>query len=74
MNVKVDPEWGAPLTVASDQGAGALGFVGTVRKETVAAAAGFTTLAGDEFGGGPAMPMLPGTWNADQAGEAEEHD
>jgi PPE-repeat protein len=74
MNVKVDPEWGAPLTVASDQGAGALGFVGTVRKQPVAAAVGLTTLAGDEFGGGPAMPMLPGTWNADQAGEAEEHD
>jgi PPE-repeat protein len=74
MNVKVDPDWGTPLTVASDHGAGALGFPGTVRREPVAAALGLTTLAGDEFGGGPAMPMLPGTWNADQAGEAEEHD
>ena len=74
MNVKVDPAWGTPLTVASDHGAGALGFPGTVRREPVAAAVGLTTLAGDEFGGGPAMPMLPGTWNADQAGEAEEHD
>jgi PPE-repeat protein len=73
MNVKVDPAWGTPLTVASDHGAGALGFAGTVRREPVAAAAGLTTLAGDEFGGGPAMPMLPGTWNADHAGEAEEH-
>jgi PPE-repeat protein len=72
MNVKVDPAWGAPLTVASDHGAGALGFPGTVRREPVAAV-GLTTLAGDEFGGGPAMPMLPGTWNADHAGEAEEH-
>jgi len=73
MNVKVDPAWGTPLTVASDHGAGALGFAGTVRREPVAAALGLTTLAGDEFGGGPAMPMLPGTWNADHAGEAEEH-
>jgi PPE-repeat protein len=73
MNVKVEPAWGTPLTVASDHGAGALGFAGTVRREPVAAAAGLTTLAGDEFGGGPAMPMLPGTWNADHAGEAEEH-
>src|SRR5271156_3577946 len=73
MNVKVDPAWGTPLTVASDHGAGALGFAGTVRREPVAAALGLTTLAGDEFGGGPAVPMLPGTWNADHAGEAEEH-
>jgi PPE-repeat protein len=72
MNVKVDPAWGTPLTVASDRGAGALGFSGTVRREPVAAAAGLTTLAGDEFGGGPTMPMVPGTWNPDQAGEAEE--
>jgi PPE-repeat protein len=74
MNVKVDPAWGTPLTMASDHGAGALGFAGTVRKEPVAAAVGLTTLGGDEFGGGPAMPMLPRTWNADQAGEAEEQD
>jgi PPE-repeat protein len=59
--------------VASDHRAGTLGFAGTVRREPVAAAAGLTTLAGDEFAGGPAMPMLPGTWNADHAGEAEEH-
>ncbi|MGO8769389.1 MAG: hypothetical protein ACLQLD_11840, partial [Mycobacterium sp.] len=26
-------------------------------------AAGLTTLAGDEFGGGPKMPMVPGTWD-----------
>jgi PPE-repeat protein len=74
MNVQVDANWGAPdaATVASAQGAGPLGFAGTVRKETVAAAAGLTTLAGNEFGGGPTMPMVPGTWNADQAGEAGE--
>jgi PPE-repeat protein len=83
MNVQVDPDWGASsggepvaVTAASDRGAGSLGFAGTVRRETAAEAAGLTTLAGDEFGSGPQMPMLPGTWNADQnpdqAGEAKE--
>jgi PPE-repeat protein len=83
MNVNVDPDWGAPpdgepvvSAVASDRGAGNLGFAGTVRKEAVAEAAGLTTLAGDEFGGGPTMPMVPGTWNPEQGGdpgEGEEH-
>jgi PPE-repeat protein len=79
MNVKVDPAWDTPTgdhpiasTATSDHGAGPLGFAGTVRKGAVAQATGLTTLADDEFGGGPKMPMLPGTWNADQAGEAEE--
>ncbi len=72
MNVEVDPDWGAPpgdgpaaSTVASDRGAGNLGFAGTAAKETAAEAAGLTTLAGDEFGGGPRMPMLPGSWDPD---------
>ena len=68
MNVDVDPDWGEPSgaeTVASDRGAGNLGFAGTTRKET-AAAAGLTTLAGDEFGSGPSMPMIPGTWNPER--------
>jgi PPE-repeat protein len=69
MNVEVAPDWG---TASSDRGAGPLGFAGTVGKGAVAAAAGLTTLADDEFGGGPTMPMVPGTWNAHQAGEAEE--
>jgi PPE-repeat protein len=50
-----------PSTVASDRGAGPLGFAGTALKEREQAA-GLTTLAGDEFGGGPTLPMLPGTW------------
>jgi PPE-repeat protein len=73
MNVEVDPDWGGPpgeepvvSTVASGQGAGTLGFAGTVREEAKAPAAGLTTLAGDDFGGGPSMPMLPGTWKSDQ--------
>ncbi len=80
MNVEVDPDWGGPpgeepvvSTVASDQGAGNLGFAGTARKETVAEPVGLTTLAGDEFGGGPRMPMVPGTWDPDGAREAGRH-
>jgi PPE-repeat protein len=71
MNVDVDPEWGAPhedpvaSVAASDRGAANLGFAGTARKETVAEAAGLTTVADDEFGCGPRTPMLPGTWDRD---------
>ena len=75
MNVDVEPDWGAPpsaQTVASDQGAGNLGFAGTARKESGAEAAGLTTLAPDEFGGGPKMPMMPGTWAPDGGREGNE--
>jgi PPE-repeat protein len=79
MNIDVDPEWGTPpgeepvaATVASDRGAGNLGFAGTTRKEMAAEAAGLTTLAGDEFGGGPRMPMVPGTWDRDSAPKGSE--
>ncbi|MGO9184059.1 PPE family protein [Mycobacterium sp.] len=66
MNIDVEPDWGSPAggqTSASDQGAGSLGFAGTAGRASVAEAAGLTTLAGDEFGGGPKMPMVPGTWD-----------
>ncbi len=73
MNIGVDPDWGVPTekaptaeTAASDTGAGPLGFAGTIRKE-VLAAAGLTTLHGDEYGDGPHMPMVPGSWRADAA-------
>ncbi|MGZ4564350.1 MAG: PPE domain-containing protein [Mycobacterium sp.] len=59
----VDPEPSA-VTAASSQGAGTLGFAGTASKGT-ADAAGLATLAGDEFGGGPTLPMLPGSWEQD---------
>jgi PPE-repeat protein len=79
MNVEVDPDWGAPpeeqpaaATVASDQGGGPLGFAGTVRKQTAGQAMGLTTLPGDEFGDGPRMPMLPGTWQPNPSGESGE--
>lgn len=64
MNVEVDPDWGAEpvaATVVSEQGAGPLGFAGTVAKGSEHAA-GLATLSGNGFGGGPSMPMVPGTW------------
>src|SRR5581483_7864243 len=53
MNTEVDPDWGAPpgepvaSTVASDHGAGNLGFAGTVSKGTTQAA-GLATVSDDE--------------------------
>jgi len=78
MNIDVDPDWGAPpgepvaSTVASDQGAGNLGFAGTVSKGT-GQAAGLATLSDDEFGGGPTMPMLPKTWDPETPEEEGDH-
>jgi PPE-repeat protein len=87
MDVEVDPDWGAPpgvgvppacgdeavaSTVASDRGGGTLGFAGTASKDS-AQAAGLTTLPGDEFGGGPRMPMLPNTWDP-EAPEGDRED
>ena len=81
MNVEVEPDWGArsgaelvASTVASDRGAGNLGFAGAAHKETVAGAAGLTTMPGDEFGGGPSVPLVPGTWEREQTefGEGED--
>jgi PPE-repeat protein len=79
MNINVDPAWAEPhagSTATSDRGAGPLGFAGTARKR-VSAAAGLATLDHDDFGGGVVLPMVPGTWNADQEGDVEaggEHD
>ncbi|CFK20110.1 PPE family protein [Mycobacterium tuberculosis] len=55
--------------LASDRGAGALGFVGTAGKESVGQPAGLTVLA-DEFGDGAPVPMLPGGWGPDLVGVA----
>ena len=60
MNVDVEPEWDAS-TAPSDRDAGPLGFSGTV-SNGAEQATGLATLAGDGFGGGPSMPMLPNTW------------
>ena len=69
MNVNVDPYRSRPAATVSESGAGPLGFKGTVRKRALAAT-GLATLADDDFGGGPVMPMVPATWNAAQSGEA----
>jgi PPE-repeat protein len=70
MNVDVEPDWGAPM--ASDRGAGPLGFAGTVAKCSEQAA-GLATLSDDGFGAGPSMPMLPGTWSPEAPqGEGSE--
>jgi PPE-repeat protein len=61
---------------ASIQGAGTQGFAGTAAKTGAGRAAGLATLADDAFGGGPRMPMIPGTWGTgesagDSAGDGE---
>ena len=66
-----EPEEASVL--ASDRGAGSLGFVGTVHKDTAAQAAGLATLNGNGFGGGPSMPMVPGTWDSEAPGGEGEH-
>jgi PPE-repeat protein len=60
MNVGVNPDQGAPT--ASEQGAGPLGFAGTVSKGKEQAT-GLATLTDDAFGSAPSLPMLPNTWS-----------
>jgi PPE-repeat protein len=57
---------------ASDQGAGTLGFAGVTAKASADNAVGLTTLAGDGFGGGPTMPMVPGSWQHCQPDESRK--
>lgn len=78
MNVDVDPDWGGAdeqelvgAAMASGSGAGRLGFAGTARKEADLQASGLTELAGDEYGSGPRMPMVPRTWDQNGAGPGE---
>jgi PPE-repeat protein len=58
----VDPGRLITSAATSGQGAGPLGFAGTAHRGA-AEAAGLVALAGDGFGGGPPVPMLPGTWD-----------
>jgi PPE-repeat protein len=65
-DIGVPPDYGEQerlaAAVASGAGAGTLGFAGTAQKDAAQQAAGLAKLAGDEFGGGPRTPMVPGTW------------
>lgn len=63
MNIGVTPEWDGPprAASASDSGAGALGFAGTVA-DTGRRAAGITVLTGNGVDTEPRIPMLPGGW------------
>jgi PPE-repeat protein len=63
-----------PATVASDRGAGSMGFAGTVRKCAAHEATGLATLNGNGFGGGPRMPMVPATWGNGHDGADGEGD
>jgi PPE-repeat protein len=68
MNINVDPDWASSdggTTASSDRGAGPLGFAGTSHQKD-RAATGLATLADDEFGNGPVLPMMPGSWNIDE--------
>ena len=76
MNVEVDPDWAAPVasTAASNRGAGPLGFAGTASSRGSEQAAGLATLHGDEFGAGPTVPMVPGTWGSDPEAPGDSGD
>ncbi|PQM46243.1 putative PPE family protein PPE2 [Mycobacterium talmoniae] len=53
-----------PHYLASDRGAGPLGFTGTIPKAGTQAT-GLATLAVDGFGGGPRVPLVPETWEGE---------
>jgi PPE-repeat protein len=52
----------ALAVAASGQGASPMGFAGIASRGAGPPAAGLTTLNADEFGDGPVVPMVPGTW------------
>lgn len=52
---------GPPEALASDRGAGPLGLGGRV-STAAARPAGLMVLGDDAFGGGPTVPLVPGTW------------
>jgi PPE-repeat protein len=77
-DVGVPPDYGQAdedeqlaSATASGNGAGRLGFAGTAHKDADLQATGLTKLAGDDFGGGPRMPMVPGTWDHASEGPSE---
>ncbi len=76
MDTNTDDVTGDFDTVASDRGAGGLGMARGVSTETLLQATGLAALAHNDFGGGPRMPMVPGTWHHGQAegGPESRHD
>lgn len=52
-------------SAASGQGAGIVGFAATASREGIYDASGLATFTGDGFGGGPVVPLVPGSWDAD---------
>jgi PPE-repeat protein len=67
----IDAESDTDAVMASDHGAGPVGFSGTASKLGTTRAAGLTTLAADTRGAGPTIPMAPDTWDSDPADEAD---
>lgn len=57
-------------TAASQNGAGRMGFPGTVRHETGSGVTGLTTLTDGAAGAGPTVPMLPHTWEGPEDPDA----
>ena len=49
--------------MASDHGAGNLGFTGTASKAAGAGPAGLAAAHRAAFGQGPTLPMMPGSWD-----------
>ncbi|OBI92409.1 PPE family protein [Mycobacterium asiaticum] len=68
MNVDVDPDW---IAQSSGRGAGRLGLVGTLADDKAGDATGLATLA-DDYGGGPKVPMLPGSWAGEPGAGQDE--
>jgi PPE-repeat protein len=61
-----------PTVYPSTQGAGPLGFSGTAAKVSAGAATGLATLAEDDFGSSPRMPMMPSTWGNESPDATDE--
>jgi PPE-repeat protein len=78
--MELDSEVGAGIEYrasgASDRAAGPMGFAGTAPKDAMRPAAGLIVLTGDDFGGGPRIPMPPGSWHTarEAAGPPTEQD
>ena len=61
-----------PIAYPSTQGTRPLGFSGTATKVSSGAATGVATLAEDDFGSAPRMPMMPSTWGNDSPDLTDE--